>query len=1080
MATIKKANHNKKTLAEGVRVRAHASAKVRRPRLAHTYTRRRLFRILSDARKQNRIAWIAGPPGAGKTTLASSYVEQCGLPCMWYQIDEGDDDVASFFHYFTQAVCAATPRFRKPLPHLTPQHLPTVRMFARQYFQAVFARFPQGGVWVFDNYHTLRADSPLHDLLRENITDAQANVSVVFLSRNDPPPALARWQVHHHVRIVDPAELKLTLDEATGIARSLCTKSPRNDSIRCIHERTDGWAAGLVLLLERERLEPGGGEPTAPQALFSYFANEILYRLDQGTRRILLESALLPTMSTASLTGITGDARSAEVIADLARRNYFTVERAPTTYQYHALFRDFLLREINATYPAERVNALRREAASLLTADGYIEDAVDALRDAAAWEDLAQIIVSTAPSLAAQGRYDTLAHWIALVPADRLATSAWLLYWLAQCRLMTHPIESQQLSEKAFARFDAANDVIGLYLSWSSVVNALTIGWLSFTELDRWLGVFDTIQQRHPEFPTPETEARVTFSMMVILTNVPTSRPDIALWLARATALVQALPDVNQRLLIGASVTLYYHWIGDMKSVAALIEALEPVGARPDVAPIAAIPWRLVLAMNSWMTGRPQHSIEITEETLRLAAASGAHAMDLFLTMQGVYANLVTGDVKRASTYVAKLQGSEPAFLATYHHAATIVAIYECRLDKALEHSQRALTGAQTICGSFQIALAHLDHAWVHFQLARPAEARDHLEYAREIGRAMKSRLLECVCLMHEAGAALDEGKLDVAEDRLRSALAYDKDIGILGPIRPTREWTRLYLLALDRNIEVEHVRHMIRKRKLLPASPPLEVENWPWPYRIYTLGRLSIVKDDRAISLSGKGQKKPLELLKNLIAFGGRDVGQQKLTQALWPDAEGDAAQHAFETTLYRLRKLFGDDTPLVLKDGRLSLDVRTCWVDCWALERLASKIDEQAPSMSATELDLLTKKLFTLYRGPFLDREADAPLSMSLRERLRSRFLRALKDCGRIYETENAWDRAIDCYLQALEADPLAEVLYQHLMRAYHTLGRHAEALAVYSRCKNTLRELLGVAPSQDTESLRGALETAARGNA
>lgn len=121
--------------------RLDVSAKVRPPRVVEVYPRRRLFRILDTVHKAHRIAWLAGPPGAGKTTLVSSYVEARGLPCLWYQIDAGDDDIASFFHYFNQALQVASPRHRKPLPCLTPEDLPTLGVFARRYFQAVFLRF---------------------------------------------------------------------------------------------------------------------------------------------------------------------------------------------------------------------------------------------------------------------------------------------------------------------------------------------------------------------------------------------------------------------------------------------------------------------------------------------------------------------------------------------------------------------------------------------------------------------------------------------------------------------------------------------------------------------------------------------------------------------------------------------------------------------------------------------------------------------------------------------------------------------------------------------------------------------------
>lgn len=1062
--------------------RADISAKVRRPRMVEVYSRTRLFQTLDWAHPAHRIAWLAGPPGAGKTTLVSSYVESRSLPCLWYQVDEADHDVASFFHYFSQALQLASPRRRKPLPHLTPEDLPTLGIFARRYFAAALVRFPHRSVWVFDNYQALRADSPLHDLLREGLAELPASVNIVFMSRHDPPPAFARWQVHQQMTLLDAQILKLTREEAGGIARRLGDKQPRDDSIQQIHERTDGWAAGTVLLLEHQQRASNPCGATTPQVLFDYFAGEIFRHMDTEARRILLESALLPTM-TAAVTQITGEAKSASLLADLARRNYFTVRRGDPgtdsvpTYQYHALFRDFLLREIKAFYSLDRLRALQRRAAALLLAEGRIDDAVTVLGDASAWDELSQLILNVAPSLAAQARLETLAHWIGLLP-DAIASSApWLLYWRAQSRLTAHPVEARDLAEKAFARFEKNDDALGLYLSWASVVSAHAADWLTFTELDRWLAIFDALRQRHPIFPSPEAEARITFCMLMILTNRPANRFDTAFWLERAEALVQDFSDSNQRFLVGTPLALYYFWIGEMKRMAHVIAMLEPAHARHAAAPVVDLPWRFVLALYYWaVAGKPEQAVEIIDGAIRVAEATGARAADSFLLMQGVYAALTLSDVQGAKRYFNRMQGFDPASVVVSYHAATLIAIFEGRLDEALEYSRRTLAPIDKIGGHFQAAETHLTHAWLLYRLHAPAEASEHLERSRGIAQLTQSRLLEYFCFILDTGVALNQGEINVARERFSAAIALDKEMGgILAPVQPGRKWTRLYTFALDSGIEMEHVRTMIRKRRLATYAPPIEIECWPWPYRFYTLGRFSIVRDDKALPLSGKGQKKPLELLKSLIAFGGREVDQQKLTEILWPEAEGDAAQHAFETTLYRLRKLFGEQAPFLFKDGRLSLDARQCWVDCWAFERLLSRIDEQLRASSVAEIDVLTKKLFTLYRGPFLDREGDVASALPLRERLRSRFLRALDKCGRFYEAEQAWPIMIDCYQQALEVEPLAESCYRELMIAYHSLGRRAEGLAVYRRCEKTFYALLGVAPSSKTELLRRTLEAA-----
>ena len=95
--------------------------KTTRPSLSGILPRRRLFKLLDEARECPAV-WVSGPPGCGKTTFVASYLDHARIPSLWYQLDVGDADVATFFYYLGVAAGALAGGDGEALPLLTPEY----------------------------------------------------------------------------------------------------------------------------------------------------------------------------------------------------------------------------------------------------------------------------------------------------------------------------------------------------------------------------------------------------------------------------------------------------------------------------------------------------------------------------------------------------------------------------------------------------------------------------------------------------------------------------------------------------------------------------------------------------------------------------------------------------------------------------------------------------------------------------------------------------------------------------------------------------------------------------------------------
>jgi LuxR family transcriptional regulator, maltose regulon positive regulatory protein len=232
--------------------------------------------------------------------------------------------------------------------------------------------------------------------------------------------------------------------------------------------------------------------------------------------------------------------------------------------------------------------------------------------------------------------------------------------------------------------------------------------------------------------------------------------------------------------------------------------------------------------------------------------------------------------------------------------------------------------------------------------------------------------------------------------------------------------------------------------------------------FRVHVLGRFRLFTGDTSISIPPRSRK-PQELLQALIAFGGSEVSAGMLIDALWPDSEGDAAYHALESALYRLRQLLGAREAVRMEGGKVSLNGDQLWVDMWEFEKeLRRPHDAEANRIEGIG------RLRRLYQGHFLQHETEKPWVLKARQELRDHFLRAIRDAARECEHARHWEDAATLYQSGIELDSLNEGMYRGLMLCHQQLGDHSEALQAYRRCRELLTRFLGILPNAKTQAL------------
>jgi len=1057
-------------------------AKTTRPSFAGILPRERLFARL-DAARANRVIWLTGPPGSGKTSLIATYLERRKPRALWYQLDESDTDAASFFYHLDLAIGEQPKGKGAPLPRLTPEYQSGLPAFVKRYAEAAFQRLGKEFLVVFDGYQDIPDQSQFHELMRDGLAVVPPGGCVVIISRADPPPVMARLRVSQGMTVVGWDDLRLTREESDAIAAGR-GHALGDAALAGLYERTQGWAAGLILLLEHAAGQDALETPAdfhAPQIVFDYLAGEIFQKADERTRALLIRTAYLPRMTADMARALAGEEDAGTRLAEMHRNNYFVMrmQASPQAiYQIHPLLHEFLLSQARESLPPAEREVLQRRSAALLEGEGQLVEAAALLRESGDWDELVGLIGRHGEEMANRAMGLTLRRWVEALPRSVLERHPWATYWLAASVTPVSPREGRILYERAYELFSRqdAPDVRGLALAASGAMDAVLYELDDFSLLDRWIELLERLLREHPEIATGGLEARLTSSLFTSMVMRQPHHPDLTHWAERAYRASLAQPEPGLRMSVEPRVAISILWAGHYPKAREVIDGMRSIVASPEVSAFARTMLKLVEAMYYMHTADLDRCLAAVREGREIERAAGAHVHTGQLLAYAAGGALMVGDLATAGSYLAELDalpGDKARFDQCLHSLfSTWHALASGDKLAAYRHQYRALRLAIEVGSPYFEALCRLASAQVFFESGEERNAMSHLQRLYDIAREIDNPLLEFTGLMGFACAMPErDGRPRTGSWAMRRALEIGKPRGFAAFMLWLPEpLARLCSQALEAGIEPRYVAEIIRARRLKLDAARHPLADWPWPFRVHTLGRFRLEKGGREVTFTGKGQRKPLELLKALVASGGRQVSDASLAEAVWPRIEGDSAHRSFTTNLHRLRKLFGEDRALPLAEGKLSLDGCLVWVDTWAFEQATNQVEQmlRAARAAPERLAALGDRVLALYAGSFLAQEPEAPWLLATRDRLRARFVRTVSALCRHWEQAGEAEHALATYERALEADDLAESFYRGLMQCHAALGRRAEAVEVFSRCRKTLAARLAVEPAPETRAI------------
>jgi LuxR family maltose regulon positive regulatory protein len=412
--------------------------KLQAPACPRLVVRENLIDVLSEG-VSRPLTLVYGPAGSGKTMLVAQWRATLGaeLPVAWLSLDSEDNDPARFWIYVVEAMRSVLPGVGDAA--LATLRTPGVAVVDDAVPQLIneLADLPGPSALVLDDYHAID-DERIHrgmTTFLERLPDA---AHVVITSRTEPPLGIGTLRARGQLSELDAGSLHFSRAQSEALLNEVHGLGLTGEMITTLHERTEGWAAGLYLavLSMRGREDVGTFIESfagSDRRIVDYLGAEVLADQSESEVSFLLRTSVLDRFCAPLCDAVTGGRDARAMLDRTERANYFLIplDLSHDWYRYHHLFGELLRHELERREP-ESVTGLHRRAGHWFLEAGLVSDAIGHLTAAGDLDEASALIAANWLPFTNLGQRSTVARWLEALPEDYVLSDGRLC--LAQAR----------------------------------------------------------------------------------------------------------------------------------------------------------------------------------------------------------------------------------------------------------------------------------------------------------------------------------------------------------------------------------------------------------------------------------------------------------------------------------------------------------------------------------------------------------------------------------------------------------------------------------------------------------------------
>ncbi len=883
-----------------------------------------------------KVLIIEAQAGQGKTTLVSQYLDYHNHTFIWYQIGPEDSDPVYLLSSLLTNLCSNLAGFSSPqLANIllagSVGPLDLTRC-ANLLLHDLDGYLTKPVYLVLDDLHLLEYQALTNRLLEHLIDTSPPHLRFVLVSRQPLEIKGRTIRDGNRIAYLSTADLALNEGEVETLYNTVLKKTISRQEAMKIQRVTNGWIMGIILashpISGRNSSRHDADDRVMTMAagsghMLDYFQDEIFAQLPREHHIPFLKLSFLQEIPADLAAVVAGSADFGQVLADLARENYFIyhLDDRQQLFRFHHFFQEFLQQRGRARFSPAEIAAIHAREAEYYLAREMVEKALTCYRYAGDLATMESLLRTRGMELITKNRTISILTLLQSIPEETLFQHSWLTLYAGLLRVDFAPQTTLPFFDNARAQFTASGEETGELIALSQTIYFHFVISGDYTTGATLLPRTRTLLEKNfDSLPMPilimaarnlasgycffkgEMEKARHF---IRRASSLASKHDIRNFIAstrfiqgyiellsgnRAKYLREAelcyslfhdpLVGESNRLTMRVMNLCYLSMVGDHFNFKQQQQALQNSINHNVVEQTVAAPYLYIWGSSSlYSLGQPDKALELLDRGQGVTATAATPHMHSQILQWQAFGLALTGRTEEAARAIGE------------------------------STSLRRQAG-----GPFYTAFNHIIAGAVYCRLQQPAEADRHLRRGLAISAEIGSTYLNLCGLFNQVYHTFLFDGPDAALEGLERALALMKISGY------NHFWSwepvmmgALLSLAVARDIEPVFAQSLARLRLQSSFRP----DGSALPLLQCTL------MDSFALKMGGKvlfraNDLTPFqrELLGLLLTARGQRLAQEKIQVELWPESPPDNARKSFDTLVTRLRKLLAPKLPVSVRE--------------------------------------------------------------------------------------------------------------------------------------------------------------------